>query len=313
MQEGYYFCQGVLGNNGCQDYRHGASATGPQEYDSIVEELDNRVLELEAQLHEIEDALRKERAESKSTKINDRLNKRVIIGVFADVEGEAKIKNASRYTLLRGTGSVYVDGSFISSSKVPAVSPEESFDCPLGLDPSLRVKYHPLSKQKQYKSEFYTTTSTTTHVYTQTVTVYNTKSIPVECVRIADQVPVSEDEKIQVKLITPALVVKDSEGNGRVAVAEGVSAMWEGADEAEPDTEALGSTGRFDWVVALPPWGKVDLVLRYEVAYPTQTETIPNGLDSSIVQLLQLGTVTVSTIKTINELVKETHKCKFPE
>ncbi|KAG6898902.1 hypothetical protein C0993_002979 [Termitomyces sp. T159_Od127] len=424
-----------------------------KEYDSTAEELDNRVLELEAQLREIRAELRKERAKSRSTKTNGRLNKRVIIGVFAEVAGEveivliyavhgatwtagydirvntnayeepvtliykaaitqetgedwsdvplsletvtptfgagvpalypwklsiykpvsspgmippmmmppgmvptvippvpiraertrsvsldgsldsyrsrdylppldyrtfnvvsngnvsatfqvpglitipndgvshnvtiaqlklgatmswAKIKNASQYTLLRGTGSVYVDGSFISRSEVPAVSPEESFDCPLGLDPSIRVTYHPLSK-KQSKSGFYT--KTRTHVYTQTVTVHNTKSIPVEGVRIADQVPVSEDAQIQVKLISPALGAKEKgkdrdEGTGRVTVAKGVSAIWENADESEPHMEALGRNGKFDWVVALPAQGKVNLVLQYEVVSPAETTVV---------------------------------------
>jgi hypothetical protein len=45
---------------------------------------------------------------------------------------QAKIKNESEYTFLSGVASVYVDGSFISRSDVPAVSPQESFDCPLG-------------------------------------------------------------------------------------------------------------------------------------------------------------------------------------
>lgn len=45
---------------------------------------------------------------------------------------QAKIKNASEYTLLPGKSSVYVDGSYISNSEVPLVSPDESFDCPLG-------------------------------------------------------------------------------------------------------------------------------------------------------------------------------------
>lgn len=49
---------------------------------------------------------------------------------------KAKIKNASEYTLLRGSASVYVDGSFISRSEVPPSSPGESFDCPLGCDHS---------------------------------------------------------------------------------------------------------------------------------------------------------------------------------
>jgi hypothetical protein len=39
------------------------------------------------------------------------------------------VKNALDYTLLADEASVYVDGSFISHS---AVSPQESFDCPLG-------------------------------------------------------------------------------------------------------------------------------------------------------------------------------------
>ena len=49
-----------------------------------------------------------------------------------DMLVQAKVKNESEYTFLSGIASVYVDGSFISRSDVPAVSPQESFDCPLG-------------------------------------------------------------------------------------------------------------------------------------------------------------------------------------
>lgn len=45
---------------------------------------------------------------------------------------KAQVKNESEYTLLKGSASVYVDGSFISRSDVPPSSPGESFDCPLG-------------------------------------------------------------------------------------------------------------------------------------------------------------------------------------
>ncbi|KAG6872123.1 hypothetical protein C0995_012777 [Termitomyces sp. Mi166 len=201
----------------------------------------------------------------------------------------AKIKNASQYTLLRGKGSIYVDGSFISRSDVPAVSPEESFDCPLGLDPSIRITYHPLSK-KQSESGFYS--KTTTHVYTQTITVHNTKSTAVERVRISDQIPVSEDAQIQVKLLSPALPLplalthnakdkdkvqdKDqrAEKTKRVAVSRGVSAMWEGADESEDGGEVVGRNGKFCWVVGLPGQAKVNLVLQYEVVVPAGTNVV---------------------------------------
>ncbi|KAF5369113.1 hypothetical protein D9615_010435 [Tricholomella constricta] len=197
----------------------------------------------------------------------------------------AKIKNASQYTLLRGTGSVYVDGSFISRSEVPPVSPDESFDCPLGLDPSIRVTYPPRTK-KLSQSGFYTKTAT--HVFTQHVTVFNTKPTPAEGVRIVEQVPVSEDAQIHVTLVSPALARDGSssgggggsggkEGARMVTVAKGVSAMWEGAEGAEPDLDldsALGRNGKFCWVCTVPPQGKINLVLQWEVAAPARTEVV---------------------------------------
>ncbi|KAG5351764.1 hypothetical protein C0989_005019 [Termitomyces sp. Mn162] len=195
----------------------------------------------------------------------------------------AKIKNASQYTLLRGTGSVYVDGSFISRSEVPAVSPEESFDCPLGLDPSIRIIYHPLSKKKS-ESGFYT--KTTTHAYMQSITVFNTKSTPVERVRVSDQIPVSEDAQIQVRLLNPPLPsiahaykgqdkdkgkerVSDEGAEKRVVVSKGISAMWEGEEG-----EGEGRDGRFGWIVELPGQGKANVVLRYEVVVPAGTNFV---------------------------------------
>jgi len=56
-----------------------------------------------------------------------------VLYIFLGLIGmQAKIKNESEYTFLSGIASVYVDGGFISRSDVPAVSPQESFDCPLG-------------------------------------------------------------------------------------------------------------------------------------------------------------------------------------
>ncbi|KAG6843161.1 hypothetical protein H0H87_007324 [Tephrocybe sp. NHM501043] len=270
-----------------------------KEYDLAGEELDNRVLELEAQLKEIdvEIEIEIERNSLQGQVVSGKLNKRAVIGVFVDVEGEVeialidvpglisipsdgvahnvtivqvhlggtiswtcvpkkdtkthfsvKIKNASQYILLRGTGS----------STPPSVS---------HITPNPR---------QQSDSGFYT--KTTTHIFTQTITVHNTKSTPVERVSIAEQIPVSEDAQIQVKLLSPALTVKQKEKETEsakktrtVAVAKGVSAQWDGADEPEPDVEALGRNGKFDWVCAIPTQGKINLVLQWEVATPART------------------------------------------
>ncbi|KDR77584.1 hypothetical protein GALMADRAFT_245733 [Galerina marginata CBS 339.88] len=216
---------------------------------------------------------------------------------------KAKIKNASEYTLLTGTASIYVDGSFISKSAVPHVSPDESFDCPLGLDPSIRVTYHPITK-KVSQSGFYSKSSN--YTFSQRVTVHNTKSISSSSsgvkVKIVDQVPVSEDASITVKLVQPALTMAHTEGTGSgtasgtskepkapppVKVAPGVHAMWDGADDvgvghsmgerkglgqgmgsADMDVASLGKEGRFCWVCEVPPQGKVALVAQWEVATP---------------------------------------------
>ncbi|KAG6811234.1 hypothetical protein H0H92_008404 [Tricholoma furcatifolium] len=189
----------------------------------------------------------------------------------------AKIKNSSQYTLLSGEGSIYIDGSFTSRSRVPSVSPEASFDCPLGLDPSIHITYHPRTHNRSERG-FYS--KAVAHVYKQLVTVQNTKPIPISNVRVEDQIPVSEDAQIQVKLVAPALVRQQVdkadltvEGKSTgVVVAENVRALWQGVDAPEPDADVdvLGTDGKFYWVCEIPAQGKVNLTLQWEVVAPAQ-------------------------------------------
>ncbi|KAK1226625.1 hypothetical protein PQX77_010396 [Marasmius sp. AFHP31] len=220
---------------------------------------------------------------------------------------KAKVKNDSEYALLAGNASVYVDGSFISKSDVPAVSPQESFDCPLGLDQAVRITYHPVSK-KATTTGFYSKSAT--QVYIQRVTVHNTKTIPVSFIKIVDQIPVSEDSSINVKLVNPGLklptnnkvgsgsnentgtlkvtstkkaesghtkagsvsvadVVASSAGPS-VKVANGVVVQWDGADEESVDGDALGSDGKINWLCEVPAGEKVNLSLQWEVSMPAK-------------------------------------------
>ncbi|KAF7367401.1 hypothetical protein MSAN_00802700 [Mycena sanguinolenta] len=199
----------------------------------------------------------------------------------------ARITNASEYTLLAGSASVYVDGSFISRSDVPAVSPQESFDCPLGLDPSIRITYHPVLKTRS-QSGFYT--KTVTHVFSQRITVHNTKAVSIEHLKIVDQIPASQDSQIEVRLVNPALVLPSEGGAGTskrasvmlksqpqapvVNVANGIVAQWDGTDESAVDIDTLGRDRKLNWVCAVPAQGKINLALEWEVTAPARVHVV---------------------------------------
>ncbi|KAK7050548.1 hypothetical protein R3P38DRAFT_2865776 [Favolaschia claudopus] len=191
----------------------------------------------------------------------------------------ARITNASEYTLLSGSASVYVDGSFISRSDVPAVSPQESFDCPLGVDPSIRITYHPIIKKLSH-SGFYNKSAN--HVFSQRITVFNTKSISIDRLKIVDQIPTSQNSQIEVKLVSPALILpsENSGGSGgtlkgtssknppaaqTVNVARGVVAHWDGVDEPDCAVESLGLDRKLNWICSVAAQTKINLALDWEV------------------------------------------------
>jgi uncharacterized protein (TIGR02231 family) len=186
-------------------------------------------------------------------------------------------------------GSIYVDGSFIAKSNIPAVSPGESFDCALGLDPAIRITYHPISRKR---AQIGFVSKTTVNSYSQRISVYNTKSIKIKDLRIIDQVPVSADESITVKLTTPALPSAPSRIDGSAKeekkvdrsrpvshpmfnVSPGIGAEW--GDGTEDTTSVaggavvVGQDGKLSWVCEIPSQGKVNLLLEWEVTSPAST------------------------------------------
>ncbi|KAJ7660443.1 hypothetical protein B0H17DRAFT_954241 [Mycena rosella] len=191
-----------------------------------------------------------------------------------------------RIHALSGTASVYVDGSFISRSEVPPVSPKESFDCPLGVDPSIRITYHPVIK-KLSRSGFYT--KSVNYVFAQRITVFNTKSIAVDRLKIVDQIPASQNAQIEVKLTNPALTLPAQSNAGGSSikgapkaaapqvlnVARGVTAQWDGVDEPDCAVEALGLDRKLNWICTVPPQGKMNLTLEWEVTVsPTSAQVL---------------------------------------
>ncbi|KAL0070047.1 hypothetical protein AAF712_002944 [Marasmius tenuissimus] len=219
--------------------------------------------------------------------------------VDARVHLKAKVNNDSEFTFISGDANIYVDGSFVSKSRVPLVSPLQHFDCALGVDPSVLITYHPVEKNTS-TSGFYN--KTTTHAYTQRLTIENTRTNNVPLLKIVDHIPVSNNSQITVKLLAPALNNASSAPSGstnnrnstvaakkkapesslnatiassvgaNMKVAEGVFAQWDGADEKDVDVEALGKNGKMNWLCDVRPQDKVNLGLRWEVSAPVKVQ-----------------------------------------
>ncbi len=182
-----------------------------------------------------------------------------------------------------------MDGSFISRTTLASVSPQEVFDCPLGLDPTVRITYHPQSKKKS-QTGFYNKSSV--HVYSQRITVHNTKAeYSVENLKILEQIPISEDEQITVKLVKPALSLpglmtgtmktKDVAAAAarrvpHVNVEDGVLAQWEGSDDTDTDVSSLGKDGKINFLCTVPAQGKLNLLLQWEVS--SSAKVVVDGL-----------------------------------
>ncbi|TEB24527.1 hypothetical protein FA13DRAFT_1756801 [Coprinellus micaceus] len=204
-----------------------------------------------------------------SLKPEARLAWMTVPSVDTKVHLTTRITNSSEYTLLPGSSSVYVDGSFISKSSVPLVSPQESFTCALGLDPSIRITNPP-------PRGILTKTSSTS--YTQRISVYNTKSMPIDNVKVLARIPVSQDAQITVKLISPSLPSPSSasqSGTGGSVTSPSTSSIKDfaskignGAKQATKVAEGahVGKDGKVQWVCALEAQMKVDLTLHWEVS-----------------------------------------------
>ena len=122
----------------------------------------------------------------------------------------------------------------------------------------------------------------------------NTKATAsLSSIKIQDQIPVSEDERIIVKLANPPLLLPSYNKKGVLQPVESVvirtaekccrlSAHWAEKEEVGMggiDPILIGKSGKLNWVCEeLPAQGKIVVVLSWEVVCPSGTDVM--GLDS---------------------------------
>ncbi len=146
----------------------------------------------------------------------------------------SKVFNNSEFPLLAGAMNVFLDGAFVVTSRLATVMPGEKFDLALGADDGISVKHKRVQK---FTEDTGLTDSGKRITYEYLLTIQNNKRTA-ERVVVTDQVPVSRNEKIVVKQLTPP------------------------TGELKPEQEGL-----LKWTLDLKPAEKRDLTVKFTVEY----------------------------------------------
>ena len=126
------------------------------------------------------------------------------------------------------------------------------------MDESIKVKYPAIAVKNETTGLFGNQKLIRYH---QEIEVYNTKKLEIQ-LRIIDQVPVSDNEKIKVTLTEPASLA------GAAPVNTSADHI---ANEVWPERMAvrLIENNCVEWRLVLKPSVKQNLALKYEISYPS--------------------------------------------
>lgn len=179
---------------------------------------------------------------------------------------KAKLRNASKISLLRGPVGLTLDGTFMGRSTLPRCSSGDEFTMSLGIDPAIRVVY-PKPDVKRSTSGMFAKENST--AYTRSITVANTRgpsSAGGKAARllVLDQVPVSEDEKLRVEIVQPRGLV---EGGAGVSAGAQDGTVKDRKDWGKA-VATLKKGGEVNWDVELNAGKSIKLGLEYDVSFP---------------------------------------------
>ncbi len=155
---------------------------------------------------------------------------------------QAKTTNTSNFPLLTGKLNSFMDNKFISTSQLATTMPNGELKLDLGADEAIAVNFKQL---RRYTEKTGFTSSSEKVTYEYLITVKNNKATP-EHINVLDHIPVSQDEQISVKLLSPN-ANKDKQFN--------------------QDKE-----GQINWTWTLQPSEKKEATLSFSVEYPVGIE-----------------------------------------
>ncbi|KAF1814719.1 hypothetical protein P152DRAFT_230229 [Eremomyces bilateralis CBS 781.70] len=193
----------------------------------------------------------------------------------------AKLKNPSQtVTLLRGTAGITLDGTFLGNMSLPRVAAGQTFELPLGVDPGVQVNYPKPTVRRATQGIFSKESSET---FVRSIWVTNTKAIPINLL-VLDQVPVSEDEKLRIEVLTPRELGREGDSvrtgwSAKEGVAGGSGSASGGTVKGGEEKwgKAVASVkkeGEVSWAVDLEKGLACLLKLEYEARLPSNERIV---------------------------------------
>ncbi|MBD3421396.1 MAG: mucoidy inhibitor MuiA family protein [Chitinivibrionales bacterium] len=153
---------------------------------------------------------------------------------------KAKATNSTEYPFLAGPTNVFLDNAFVANSKMELVAPTEEFWTFLGVDDAISVEHKLLKRYRKQEG----IQSKTRFIYEYRIGLINNKKTSEEIV-VWDQIPISNNEQIEVKLIEP--------------------------DYREPtDALKMNEHNYLEWFFKLQPGQEVKIPLWFSIKYPKE-------------------------------------------
>jgi len=129
----------------------------------------------------------------------------------------SRVTNAKELQLLAGQVNIFLDGDYVGHSSIANIGPGEEFDLYLGADENVKVKREMIEKKVDdvLIAGIPSPTRKTTFKYKTTLENYKNKKITIN---FFEAMPVSQDEKIRVKIISASLEPKEKDWKDRKGI-----------------------------------------------------------------------------------------------
>lgn len=129
----------------------------------------------------------------------------------------SRVVNAPDLQLLAGRANVFLGGDFTGTANIPGVGPAEEFDLYLGADENVKIKREQIERKvdETLIGSIASSARRTAFKYKLTVENYKSKKITV---KLFEPMPVSEDDRIKIKMGQASLEPKQKDWHDRKGV-----------------------------------------------------------------------------------------------